>query len=113
MHEMSLAESILNIIEDEAQAQQFRRVLGVRLEIGKLAAVEPEAMRFAFAAVMRDTLAADARLELVETAGQGCCADCGAIVQMDEPLALCPQCGSGRVHVTGGDRMRVLDLEVE
>lgn len=113
MHEMSLAESVLRIIEDEAQAQHFRRVRSVTLEIGKLAAVEPEAMRFAFAAVIRDTLAAGALLQLIETAGQGCCADCGATVQMDEPLALCPQCGSGRVHVTGGDRMRVLELEVE
>ncbi|MGA8147047.1 MAG: hydrogenase maturation nickel metallochaperone HypA [Gallionellaceae bacterium] len=113
MHEMSLAESVLRIIEDEAQVRKFRRVRSVTLEIGKLAAVEPDAMRFAFAAVMRDTLAQDARLELVETAGQGCCADCGATVRMDEALALCAQCGSGRVHVTGGDRMRVLELEVE
>jgi hydrogenase nickel incorporation protein HypA/HybF len=113
MHEMSLAESVLRIIEDEAQAQQFRRVRSVTLEIGKLAAVEPEAMRFAFGAVMRDTVAEGARLDLVETPGHGCCADCGATVQMDEPLALCSQCGSGRVHVTGGDRMRVVELEVE
>jgi hydrogenase nickel incorporation protein HypA/HybF len=113
MHEMSLAESVLRIIEDEARAQQLRRVHSVTLEIGRLAAVEPEAMRFAFDAVMRDTLAQGARLELVETPGYGCCADCGATVEMDEPLALCPQCGSGRVHVTGGDRMRVLELEAE
>jgi hydrogenase nickel incorporation protein HypA/HybF len=113
MHEMSLAESVLRIIEDEAQAQHFRRVRSVTLEIGKLAAVEPDAMRFAFGAVMRDTVADGARLELVEIPGLGSCADCGAAVQMDDALALCAQCGSGRVHVTGGDRMRVLELEVE
>jgi hydrogenase nickel incorporation protein HypA/HybF len=113
MHEMSLAESVLRIIEDEALAQRFRRVRSVTLEIGRLAAVEPEAMRFAFSAVMRDTVADGARLELLVIPGQGCCADCGAVMQMDDPLALCAQCGSGRVHVTGGDRMRVLELEVE
>ncbi len=103
----------MRIIEDEAIAQQFSRVRSVTLEIGKLAAVEPEAMRFAFAAVTNDTLAAGARLELIETPGQGRCADCDATVEMDEMLALCPQCGSGRVHVIGGDRMRVLELEAE
>jgi hydrogenase nickel incorporation protein HypA/HybF len=113
MHEMSLAESVLRIIEDEARAQSLRRVHSVTLEIGRLAAVEPEAMRFAFAAVMRDTLADGAQLEMVEIPGQGVCADCGATVEMDEPLALCPQCGSGRVHVTGGNRIRVLELEAE
>ena len=113
MHEMSLAESVLRIIEDEAQAQQFSRVRSVTLEIGRLAAVEAEAMRFAFGAVMRNTVAEGARLVLMDIPGQGSCADCGATVLMDEPLALCAQCGSGRVHVTGGDRMRVLELEVE
>ena len=113
MHELSLAENVMRIIEDEAITQQFRRVRSVTLEIGKLAAVEPEAMRFAFDAVTRDTLAAGARLELIETPGQGSCADCAATVAMDEVLVLCPQCGSGRVRVTGGDRMRVLELEAE
>ena len=113
MHEMSLAENVLQIIEDASRTQQFRRVRTVVLEIGALAAVEPEAMRFAFDAVMRGTLADGARLELIEITGQGRCADCAAMVEMDEPLALCPQCGSGRVRVTGGDRMRVLEMEAE
>lgn len=113
MHELSLAESVMRIIEEEARAQNFQRVRSVTLEVGKLAAVEPAAMRFAFAAVTRDTLAEGARLELIEISGQGCCADCAATVEMDEILALCPQCGSGRVRVTGGDRMRVLELEAE
>jgi len=113
MHELSLAESIMRIIEDEAIKQQFRRVRSVTLEIGKLAAVEPEAMRFAFDAVTRNTLADGAQLELIETPGQGRCADCTATVAMNEVLALCPQCGSGRVHVIGGDRMRVVELETE
>lgn len=113
MHELSLAENLMRIIEDEAIKQRFHRVRSVTLEIGKLAAVEPEAMRFAFDAVTRDTLADSARLELIETPGQGRCADCAALVAMDEMLALCPQCGSGRVRVIGGDRMRVVELEAE
>ena len=40
MHEMSLAESMLQIIEDAARTQKFRRVRSVVLEIGALAAVE-------------------------------------------------------------------------
>lgn len=113
MHEMSLAESVLRIIEDEAHSHQLQRVHGVTLEIGKLAAVEPEAMRFAFAAVTRDTLAEDATLTLLEIAGEGRCAACGMAVQMDDALALCPKCGSGSVLVTGGDRMRIVELEAE
>ena len=57
MHEMSLCESILQIIEDEAQRHGFHRVTRVRLEIGRLSGVEIEAMRFGFDAVTRDSVA--------------------------------------------------------
>lgn len=113
MHEMSLAESVLEIIEESARAQDFRRVRRVVLEIGELAAVEPEAMRFCFDAVMRGTLAEGAELQIVETPGEGRCEACGAAVAMTERYGLCPDCGSAKLQVTAGERMRVLDLAVE
>jgi hydrogenase nickel incorporation protein HypA/HybF len=113
MHEVSLAESVLQIIEESARSQHFSHVRCVTLEIGRLAAVEPEALRFAFDSVIRGTLAEGARLEIVETAGEGCCTECGATVAMSEPYGLCPACGSPRLQVVSGDRMRVRDLQVE
>ena len=113
MHEMSLAESVLQIIEDTARAQQFKQVRSVVLEIGALAGVEPEAMRFCFDAVTRGTMAEGAQLDIVETAGRGWCLDCEKTVPLAEQFALCPECGGGRVQVTGGSEMRVKELEVE
>lgn len=113
MHEMSLAENLLQLIEDTARQQEFARVKTVRLEIGQLACVEPESLRFAFDVVMRGSIAEQARLEIIETAGQGRCGKC----EQDFPLAAlyeaCPACGSYQVSVTGGDAMRVRELEVE
>ncbi len=57
MHEMSLCEGILQILEAESQKQNFSKVNLVRLEIGTLSHVEPEAMKFCFDAVTRGTLA--------------------------------------------------------
>lgn len=113
MHEMSLAESVLEIIEGSAREQDFRRVRRVVLEIGQLAAVEPDAMRFCFDAVMRGTLAEGAELQIVETPGAGVCLQCGAAAVMRERYGLCVECGSARLQVTAGERMRVLDLAVE
>lgn len=64
MHELSLAEGVLDAIEQAARTQGFRHVVTVFLDIGEFAAVEPEALRFCFEAVARDTLAAGARLEM-------------------------------------------------
>lgn len=113
MHEMSLAESVLGIIEDASAAQGFARVKRVVLEIGQLAAVEPEAMRFCFDAVMRDTLADGAKLEVIEVPGAGWCLDCARAVPMAERVDVCPHCGGVRLQPTGGLEMKVRELEVE
>jgi hydrogenase nickel incorporation protein HypA/HybF len=53
MHEMSLCEGVLRILEEQAREQQFARVKTVWLEIGDLSSVEKEAMRFSFDVVMK------------------------------------------------------------
>lgn len=113
MHEMALAESVLNIIEENAVTQGFKRVRTVILEIGKLSAVEANAMRFCFEAVTRNTIAADADLQIIQTDGAAICLNCNATVLMDEPYGLCPVCDSPHLRITAGNQMRVKDLVVE
>jgi len=45
--------------------------------------------------------------------GEGWCAECSKPVQLRERFGLCPECGGARVEITGGNEMRVKDLEVE
>lgn len=113
MHEMSLAESVLQIIEEAASAQQFKRVRTVWLEIGQLSCVEKEAMRFCFDAVMRDSIAAQARLEINEIAGEGWCGTCACTVAIASLYEACPKCGKHGLKISSGDTMRVKELEVE
>ena len=113
MHEMALAEGILRIIEDQAAAGGFERVRRVRVEVGQLAGVEVEALRFSFDAVMNNSVADSAILEIVDTPGQGWCMDCGTTVEIAALYDACPRCGGYQVHATGGMEMRVLDLEVD
>lgn len=112
MHEMSLAEGVLQLIEDAARAQQFNRVTTVWLEIGQLAGVEIEAMKFCFDAVTRGSLAEGAALEIVATPGSGWCMQCSESVPLAEVYGACPLCGSYQVTVAGGTEMRVKELEV-
>jgi hydrogenase nickel incorporation protein HypA/HybF len=113
MHEMSLAESVLQIIEEAAREQGFNRVRTVVLEIGQLAAVEAEAMRFCFDAVVQGSVAEGAALEIMEVAGTGWCEQCATTVTMPELIAVCPLCGGAPLQPNGGAKMRVKDLEVE
>ncbi|NLH80600.1 MAG: hydrogenase maturation nickel metallochaperone HypA [Phyllobacteriaceae bacterium] len=113
MHEMSLMESVLEIVEDEARKAGARSVKTVKLAIGELSHVEPEAMAFCFEAVIRGTLAEGARLEIERVPGQGWCLDCAETVAISERFGTCPKCGGHKVQMTGGDDLRVAELEVE
>jgi len=113
MHEMSLAENVLQLIEDSARTQQFKRVRSVVLEIGKLSSVEPDAMRFCFEAVVAGSIAQGARLDIIETEGLGWCASCLCQVPVAARYDPCPLCGDYQVRITHGDAMRVKELEVE
>ncbi len=113
MPEMSLAESVREIVDETARSNGARRVVAVRLEIGRLAQVEIEAMRFAFDVVMRGSLADTARLEIVETDGTAWCMHCSGPVVIPRRGDACPRCDSYQLQVTGGDRMRVMDIEIE
>jgi hydrogenase nickel incorporation protein HypA/HybF len=113
VHEMSIAESVLQIIEDKARTDGYAKVNAVWLEIGRLAGVETESLRFCFDVVTRDSVAKDARLEIIETAGQGWCLECARSIAVTARYEPCPNCGSFQIQVTGGEEMRVKELEVE
>ncbi|MBN8461723.1 MAG: hydrogenase maturation nickel metallochaperone HypA [Dechloromonas sp.] len=113
MHELSLAESAIALIDDAARREHFHRVRVVRMEIGALSCVESDALRFAFESASRGTCAEGARLDIVTTPGEGECAGCGIRAAMETLYDLCPKCESRPLKVVRGTEMRVKDLDVE
>jgi len=112
MHEMSLAEGIRGIIDDQARKHGFARVTRLRLEIGRFAGVEKDALAFAFDVVMRGSVAEAADLEMIDLPGHALCYDCAVEVEIEDRLSPCPLCGGGKLLPQGGDEMRIKDMEV-
>jgi hydrogenase nickel incorporation protein HypA/HybF len=113
MHEMSLCQGLVRILEEQAATHAYTRVKTVRLEIGPLATVEPEALRFCFGAATKGTLAENATLDIIEAAASAWCFSCGETVTISERNGLCPRCGGYQLQVTGGDELRIKELEVD
>lgn len=113
MHEMSLCEGVLQVLETEAKAQGFSKVISVWLEIGDLSSVEPEAMLFSFDVVTRNSLADGAELKIINVPGHAWCMQCSKTVTVKQRFDECPDCGSYQLQVTGGDEMKIKELEVE
>jgi hydrogenase nickel incorporation protein HypA/HybF len=113
MHEMALCEGIIGIVEDEARKRSFSKVKVVCLEIGVLSHVAPEAMQFCFEAVAARSIAQGAKLEIVETQGTAWCMACSKSIEIKQRYEPCPDCGGYQLQVTGGEEMRVRELEVD
>ncbi|BBP04469.1 putative hydrogenase nickel incorporation protein HypA [Sulfuriferula plumbiphila] len=111
MHEMSLAEGVLQILEDTATHHGFQQIKRVRLEIGELACVEVESLRFCLDVVVRGSVAENTMLDIVQTPGGGWCMNCSDTVPISALFSACPRCGSYQVQPTHGTEMRVLELE--
>lgn len=112
MHEMSLTESVVEIALEETRKAGASRVRRIRLDIGVLSAVEPEAMRFCFAAASAGTAAEGAELTIDSVPGAGWCDDCATTVALDERYGPCPLCDGFRVRMTAGGEMKIRELEV-
>lgn len=112
MHEMSLAEGIRRIVDQATDRPDVTRVTRVRLEIGRFAGVEKQALAFAWEVVMRGSKAEGAALEMLDLPGLALCYDCGKTVEIHDRLDPCPLCGGGRLMPEAGDEMRIKDLEV-
>lgn len=113
MHEMALAEGILQLVEDTARREHAQRVKLVVLEIGQLSTVEPDALKFCFEAVTKGSIADTATLEIVHVPGTGWCMECAATLPMQELFGTCPQCGGYQMQATGGTEMRVKEIEID
>jgi hydrogenase nickel incorporation protein HypA/HybF len=113
VHEVSLVESIVELVAEEQRRQFFSRVRMIRLTVGALGHAEPDALRFCFDAVTHGTVADGARLEIQIVPGEGWCSVCHQRMQAAERFAACPVCGNGPMRLMAGDELRLAELEVE
>jgi len=112
VHELTICQSLFALLRQEQAARRFSRLTRVRLEIGQFSALDPEALRYAFAVLCRGTFAEGATLEIDQPPGRATCLDCGADVTLESRLTDCPSCGGDRLRPTGGDQLQLVEMEV-
>lgn len=108
MHELSVAESIVAAVTEKMADTSVRRV---RVEVGRLSGVVPDALRFCFELATGGTCLEGATLEIIPMPGRGRCRDCCAQFDTDELIVMC-ECGSVDVEVLGGRELLIREVEV-
>jgi len=114
MHELSIVTSLFEVLEEKARENKAAKVVGVKLKLGKLAGVVPELLRTAFDTYKQGTIAAEATLEIEEVPLKLRCRKCGAVIERDEFVLVCPSCGSTELEILEGMDLLLdkLDLEI-
>ncbi len=108
MHELAIAESLVDAVTDKLGD---RRVRAVRLQIGALAGVSVDALRFSFDVATEDTSLAGAALLVEDVPGRAHCLACDADFGVPDLILLCP-CGSSDVRLLAGEELKILSVEV-
>ena len=112
MHEISLAEEILRIVESSSICKRFLKVKSLTLAVGDLAGVEPVALEFALTHIAEGTLLEGAVIRLNQISGSGYCAPCDVRVRIDYIQSPCPHCGHQPLTIIKGTELQIQDLIV-
>lgn len=112
MHEVGLMQEAVRLALETAHNSGATRVHGLRLRVGGISGVVPDAMRFAFDMVCRGTAAEGARLEIDEVQARGWCPACEVEFAADDVLNECPQCHAVSAELRGGRELEIASVEI-
>jgi hydrogenase nickel incorporation protein HypA/HybF len=112
MHEVSIMEEAVRTAVGAAKSAGASRVLALRLRVGTLSGAVPEALRFAFDVVCRDTIAEGASLEMESVPATGWCPACRAEFQCADFINECPRCRNPNGELRRGRELEIASVEI-
>ncbi len=113
MHELSVALSILDQIEESAAREGIERVSAVHLRVGALSGIAPDALLFAWDLASADTVAASSVLRIEDVPLSVFCERCGAERAPPSGQGLvCPVCGEPSSTIVRGRELALVAIEV-
>jgi hydrogenase nickel incorporation protein HypA/HybF len=108
MHELGVTQEVVAIVTEKSKGARVTRVV---LEIGKLSAILPDAVRFCFDLCTEGTSAEGAALEILEPPGRARCRSCNGEVLLERPFGQCV-CGCSDLEWLSGDELKIKEMEV-
>ena len=112
MHEISVAQDIVDLVIENLPKDEIVNVTKVRIKIGELSAIIPESLEFCFDVITKDTRLEGAKLEIQEVPVIVKCNNCSKEFKVNDFCFICPECGSGNVEILQGKEFNVVDFEI-
>lgn len=113
MHELSLAMSVREIVEDAAEQNGSAKVNVVNIAVGEFSSVSIDALEFAMEVAKKDSCFENAEIKIRSIKTVFVCDECKTETVMEDYVFICSSCGSGAVRITAGDRMYVESIDID
>jgi hydrogenase nickel incorporation protein HypA/HybF len=113
MHELSVAESVVEIIQQYVPRTDLNRVRCVRMKIGEFGGVVTDSLTFCFQAITAQTDLSKASLEIEHIPFAVRCQECGQESRPEFGTVVCEHCGALRTTVISGNELQVVDINLD
>jgi hydrogenase nickel incorporation protein HypA/HybF len=113
MHELGIAETVMERVEALRVENGATGIASVQLQVGTLSGVDPYALEMAFAVAAEGTRYADTRWEIRSMPASVACRACGATTTPDGPFPICMGCHSTDVEVVAGRELMIDTMEAD
>ncbi len=112
MHEMSIAQSLVDILKEEMVKNNARVLKSVRLNVGQMSAVVPDSLSFCFEVITKETELEGAELVMEVIPLEGLCKECKETFEIKDYAFQCPHCGSKEIETIAGQDLSIVEIEV-
>jgi|WetSurMetagenome_2_1015567.scaffolds.fasta_scaffold44978_2 hydrogenase nickel incorporation protein HypA/HybF len=113
MHELSIAQNIIEIIQQHVPEPKWKQVAAVRVKIGAVAGIVPDSLKFSFQAITAESALCHTRLITEYVPFRIHCHTCKATTENEEGFAMCGECESTDIQVLSGTELNVVELELD
>jgi len=112
MHELSIAQSVLEIVRQSVSDRDLKSISAVTMKVGELAGVVTDSLEFSFKALISDTPFSDASLVIETVPFTIRCLSCGKTSRVESGFSVCPACSGADTRVLSGNELQVVSIEL-
>lgn len=112
MHELSIANSIVEILQQNVPESDLKNVKTVRLKVGAMSGVVPECLDFLFTAAAEQSPLRCTKLAIQRIPFTIECSSCQKISENAKGLVICPACGSVKTQILSGTELEIVEIEL-
>jgi hydrogenase nickel incorporation protein HypA/HybF len=113
MHELSIAQNIVEIIRAQIKEDDLAAIQSVKLRAGMFSGVVPHSLKFCFDALIADTPMCNAQIDIESVPFTIKCNECSETSACDDAIAICPSCGSGNTKIMSGNELQIVEIVLQ